>query len=55
MEKVTKYFRSYQRTDVVVFCAPPAFAEYVEEAKANEDFIKLIVAVGILCYLFIAC
>jgi len=45
VEKVTKYFRPYQRTDVVVFRAPPAFAEYVEESKANEDLIKRIVAV----------
>lgn len=45
VEKVTKYWRDYQRTDVVVFRAPPAFAEYVDSKKANEDLIKRIVAV----------
>jgi len=46
VEKVTKYFRPYQRTDVVVFRAPPAFGDYVEARKANEDLIKRIVAVA---------
>ena len=46
VEKVSKYFRPYQRTDVVVFRAPPAFAEYVDESKANEDLIKRIVGVA---------
>jgi len=45
VEKVSKYFRPYHRTDVVVFRAPPAFAEYVDESKANEDLIKRIVAI----------
>ena len=44
--KVSKYFRPYQRTDVVVFRAPPAFAEFVDESKANEDLIKRIVGVA---------
>jgi hypothetical protein len=34
--------RPYQRDDVVVFRAPPAFADYVDESKANEDLIKRI-------------
>ena len=45
VEKVSKFFRPYQRTDVVVFRAPPAFADYVDDSKANEDLIKRIVAV----------
>ncbi|KAJ1488461.1 peptidase S24/S26A/S26B/S26C, partial [Baffinella frigidus] len=47
VEKVTKYFRPYQKTDVVVFRAPEAFAEYVDDpSKANEDLIKRIMAVA---------
>jgi len=45
VEKITHYFRPYQRDDVVVFRAPPAFADYVDESKANEDLIKRIIAV----------
>eukprot|EP00960_Hanusia_phi_P049061 759335-Hanusia_phi.AAC.3 len=45
VEKITQYFRPYQRDDVVVFRAPPAFADYVDEKKANEDLIKRIIAV----------
>jgi hypothetical protein len=34
---------------VVVFRAPPAFADYVESSKANEDLIKRI---GVLLHLW---
>jgi len=29
--QVTKYFRPYQKTDVVVFRAPEAFADYIDD------------------------
>ena len=35
VEKVTKYFRPYQRKDVIVFRAPPAFADYVEVSSES--------------------
>lgn len=47
VEKVSKYFRPYQKTDVVVFRAPEAFADYIDDpAKANEDLIKRVMAVA---------
>jgi hypothetical protein len=55
VEKVSKYFRPYQRTDVVVFRAPPAFAEYVDESKANEDLIKRIVGVAGFFFFLLRC
>lgn len=45
VDKISKYWREYERRDVVVFRAPPAFARFVDEQKANEDLIKRIVAV----------
>lgn len=46
VDKISKVLgREYQRKDVVVFHAPPAFAKFVDESKKNEDLIKRIVAV----------
>eukprot|EP00281_Chroomonas_sp_CCMP1168_P019960 CAMPEP_0206231060 /NCGR_PEP_ID=MMETSP0047_2-20121206/10624_1 /ASSEMBLY_ACC=CAM_ASM_000192 /TAXON_ID=195065 /ORGANISM="Chroomonas mesostigmatica_cf, Strain CCMP1168" /LENGTH=304 /DNA_ID=CAMNT_0053654591 /DNA_START=102 /DNA_END=1016 /DNA_ORIENTATION=- len=45
VDKISKNWRDYQRKDVVVFHAPPAFAKYVDAGKKNEDLIKRIVAV----------
>jgi len=37
----------------ITYRAPPAFAEYVDESKANEDLIKRIVAVEGIFFLVI--
>jgi signal peptidase I len=47
VDKVSKYWRGYQRKDVIVFHAPPAFAKFVDAGKKNEDLIKRIVAVEV--------
>jgi len=44
VDKVSKYWREYQRKDVVVFKSPPAFAKFVDGSKKDEDLIKRIVA-----------
>jgi hypothetical protein len=49
VDKVSKYWRGYQRKDVIVFHAPPAFAKFVDAGKKNEDLIKRIVAVEVCC------
>eukprot|EP00282_Hemiselmis_andersenii_P000703 CAMPEP_0114135726 /NCGR_PEP_ID=MMETSP0043_2-20121206/14842_1 /TAXON_ID=464988 /ORGANISM="Hemiselmis andersenii, Strain CCMP644" /LENGTH=301 /DNA_ID=CAMNT_0001229447 /DNA_START=6 /DNA_END=911 /DNA_ORIENTATION=+ len=45
VDKVSKFWREYQRKDVVVFRSPPAFAKFVDKGKAEEDLIKRIVAI----------
>jgi len=40
-------------THIYIYRAPPAFAEYVDESKANEDLIKRIVAVEGIFFLVI--
>eukprot|EP00283_Hemiselmis_rufescens_P015072 CAMPEP_0173437604 /NCGR_PEP_ID=MMETSP1357-20121228/18114_1 /TAXON_ID=77926 /ORGANISM="Hemiselmis rufescens, Strain PCC563" /LENGTH=307 /DNA_ID=CAMNT_0014402793 /DNA_START=9 /DNA_END=929 /DNA_ORIENTATION=- len=45
VDKVSKFWREYQRKDVVVFRSPPAFAKYVDKGKSEEDLIKRIVAI----------
>ncbi|CAM9221700.1 unnamed protein product [Choristocarpus tenellus] len=45
VDKLSKYYRSYQKKDVVVFHPPPAFYDYTTRT-GNEALIKRIIAVG---------
>ncbi|CAM9484167.1 unnamed protein product [Discosporangium mesarthrocarpum] len=45
VDKFSKYFRTYQKKDVVVFRPPPAFNEYTTRT-GDEALIKRIIAVG---------